>query len=237
MEVIESDGFAHLANLRSELKLAEAAGSLDTYDLELKNAREAVLHWVKSFQHSRYELGRAILRYKTYFKKEGSWTRAAKLIAESIGTSERTVHRIAEEYEFASHLPEITRDAMVEQKLDPAAGKNAGVVGKLLEMPPPQTREEAAAMVKSASQADVEMKRSGRKVVAETSPKDGLDQFAQHILRQFKEHYRSATPERRDAEVRYILELVVNTVGADVHELRQYDRPALVPKPEARKAA
>lgn len=237
VEVTESDGFAKLANLRGELKLAERVGSLENEDLDLRQAREALLACIKSFQHSRYELSRAISRYKIYFKAEGSWTRAAKLIAESIGTSERTVLRIAEEYEFASQLPELTRDAMVEQKLDPAAGKNAGLVENLLELPAPETREQAVAEVKVASQAHLEKKQAAKKATAKLSRKDDLEQFAQRILRQFKERCRSATPEQRDAEVRYVLELVVNTVRADIREQRQYGRPSLVSKPAMKEAA
>ena len=237
VEVIESDRVANLANLRRELKLAEGTGSVESENRSLRQARETLISRIESFQNSRYQLGRAIAAYKSFFKQEGSWTRAAKLIADYIGTSERTVHRIMEEYESASHLPEITLDAMMEQKIDPAAGKNADLVENLLEMPAPETRDEARAAVRVVSQAHLEKKRLARKPIAKFSGTDDLDQFAQRVVRQFAERYRTATPEHRDAEVRYVLEMIVSSLRADIRELRQFARPALVPRPEAKDAA
>ncbi len=237
VEVVDSDAFAKLANLRHQLKAAEKADSVEGGILALKQTRETVIAAIQAFQHSRYALGRALCAYRSYFKAEGSWTQAVKIIAENIGVGERTVYRLMEGYESASRLPQTMLEVLEEQKIDPAAGKNSDLVDNLLEMPAPKTREEAASAVKAASQSHLEKKRAAKKAIAKLSQRDGLDQFAHRILKQFGERYRSVKAERRDEEVRYILELVVNTLRSDIRELRQYGRPALVPKPTMKEAA
>lgn len=42
---------------------------------------------------------------------------------------------------------------------------------------------------------------------------------------------------QRDLEVRYVLERIVNTLRADIRDLRQFSRPALVPRPSKREVA
>ncbi len=88
---------------------------------------------------------------------------AAKLIAAAMNRGERTVYRIIEEFERASQLPPITLEAMIEWKIDPAAGKNAEMIENLLHLPEPGTREEANAAVSVAIREDVARKRREKK--------------------------------------------------------------------------
>ncbi len=78
---------------------------------------------------------------------------------------------------------------------------------------------------------------AARKPAAKFSQDDDFDQFAQRIVRQFEERYRAATQEHRDAELRCVLELVVNSLRADIRELRQFARPSLVRRPKVKDAA
>jgi hypothetical protein len=190
-----------------------------------------------AYTKSRFDFGRALRQYKQHYKAERGWMEAASVIANAIGRDPRTIFRIIEDHERATQLDPVVLEVMEERGIDAAAPKNAAMVANLLEMPAPKTREEAASAVKAASQSHLEKKRAAKKAIAKLSQRDGLDQFAHRILKQFGERYRSVKAERRDEEVRYILELVVNTLRSDIRELRQYGRPALVPKPTMKEAA
>ena len=144
---------------------------------------------------------------------------------------ERTVFRIIEDYERATQLPPIILEAMLEQQIESAAAKNIDVVETLLKMPEPKTSEKASTVVREAFKTHV------LKKTKKVSPKPDLEAFAERIVKQFENRYRSTTPPERDAEVQYVLELVVNTLRAPIRELRQFGRPALVPKPAKRGAA
>jgi hypothetical protein len=65
----------------------------------------------------------------------------------------------------------------------------------------------------------------------------GIEEFAARMVRLFEDRYRFVKPQETDAEVCYILELMVNTLRVPITELRQYSRPALVPKPTMKEAA
>jgi hypothetical protein len=147
------------------------------------------------------------------------------------------VYRIISVYERASNLPETVVDALVERNIDPAAGKNVELVDNLLQMPRPETRQEAATAVTEAFEKHSARKRLAKKKKAAKSEKASVEEFAAHIVKQFEGRYRSAAPDVRDAEVRYVLERVVNTLRAEIRELRRFGRPALVPGPAVREAA
>ena len=156
---------------------------------------------------------------------------AAKLIGAAMDRDVKTVFRMIEAYETASQLPAITLEAMREQNIDPAAAKNIAVVETLLKMPEPKTSEKASAVVRQAFKTQVLQKAKRASVKAD------LEAFSEKIVRQFEDRYRSAAPQQRDAEVQYILELLVNTLQAPIRELRQFARPTLVPKPKKQGAA
>jgi hypothetical protein len=166
-----------------------------------------------------------------HFKPGRGWVAAAKIIAAAMDCDERTVFRIIEDYERASQLPPIILEAMLEQQIEPAAAKNIDVIETLRQIPEPKTSEEASAVVAKAFKSRVVQKTK------KASAKPDLEAFAERIVKQFEDRYRSATPQQRDAEVQYILELLVNTLRAPIRELRQFGRPTLVPKPPKQGAA
>ncbi len=218
-----------MSNLKKLLRKLEP--SQLAYDQSLHQARESLIGALRVYTHSRYHLGRALHVYKRYFKAERAWMEAAKLIAAAIDRDEKTVFRIIEDYERASQLPAITLEAMLDQKIDPAAARNARVVENLLRIPEPKTSEDASAVVTGAFKSHVQQKT--QKAPAKT----GLEAFAERIVKQFEDRYRSSAPQQRDAEVKYVLELLVNTLRAQIGELRQFGRPTLVPKPPKQGAA
>ena len=225
--------FDILSNLREELRKVEPAHFATGSD-DIHQARENLIAAVRSYMNSRYHLGRALRAYRAFFKSERMWVEAAKVIAASIGRSERTLFRMIEDFERASQLPAITIEAMQDQNIDPAAGKHMEKVEELLKMPEPQTREEAATAVTAVVKRQAAQKR---KRVASVRSKADPEVFADGIVKQFEDRYGSLSAEERDAVLRYVLERVVNKLRSQIRELRQYSRPALVPKPVTREAA
>ena len=63
--------------------------------------------------------------------------------------------QLESEYEGASQLRPKTLEAMIEQEVDPAARRNAGIVENPLQMPGPKTPEEAKAVVSATVENDV----------------------------------------------------------------------------------
>ena len=222
--------FDKLSNLSTELQRVEKT-YIHTESAKLAQTRNSVVGGLQAFGNSRFQLGRVLRQYKMHFKSGHGWVAAAKLIAAAMDREERTVFRIIEDYERASPLPPIILEAMLEQQIEPAAAKNISVVETLLKMPEPKTSEKASAVVREA------FKTQALQKTKKTSAKPGLEAFAERIVKQFEDRYRSATPEQRDAEVQYILELLVNTLRAPIRELRQFGRPTLVPKPPKQGAA
>ena len=218
-----------MSNLKELLRKLEP--SQLACDPSLRQAREGVIGALRTYTHSRYDLGRALRVYRKYFKAERAWMEAAKLIGAAMDRDVKTVFRMIEAYETASQLPAITLEAMREQNIDPAAAKNIAVVETLLKMPEPKTSEKASAVVRQAFKTQVLQKAKRASVKAD------LEAFSEKIVRQFEDRYRSAAPQQRDAEVQYILELLVNTLRAPSRELRQFGRPTLVPKPKKQGAA
>jgi hypothetical protein len=222
-----------MSNLKSQLEKLEPE-CLAFNNRELRHARECLLEALQTYNHSRYHLGRTLRAYQSHFKARHQWVAVAKVVAAAMGRSDRTVFRILEDYERAAQLPPIMLEAMLDQKIDPAAGKNVAVVENLLQMPEPDTAEEAASVVAEAVRKQVAQRR---KKASPCQAKPGVEAFAKHVVKQFQDRYRSVDRSERHAEVQYVLELVVNTLRIEVRELRHFARPALVPKPVRNKAA
>jgi hypothetical protein len=235
MKEIEVVKFDKLSNLSVELQRVEGI-YIDSQSVQLTQARNSVVGALGAFKNNRFNFGRVLREYRRHFKTERSWMVAAKVIADAIERDERTVFRIISDYERASQLDPIVLEAMQEQKIDPAAAKNAAIVENLIQMPKPETREDAVTAVSAVVKAQAPEKKERKK--AATKPANmGLEEFAAGIVRRFEDRYRSRTPQERDAEIQFVLELVVCKLRANIGELRHYKRPALVPKPASKNAA
>jgi hypothetical protein len=159
----------------------------------------------------------------------------AQIIAETINRDERTIYRIIEDFERASQLSAIVLDAMEAQKIDPAAPKNAPMVQKLVTMPTPETTKQAEAVVAVVHSEHVLRRKEAK---ARKKPhEESVHEFAARVLRQFENRFASIPSLQRDSEIRFVLELIVNTLRSEIRELRQYSRPSLVPKPRGREVA
>jgi hypothetical protein len=223
-----------LSNLTRRLETIErnhanAAGG------SLVQARSAVVNLVSKYCDSRFHLGRVLRNYKMHFKAQRGWIAAAEAIAEAINRDERTVYRIIEDYERASRLPSIVLKAMEAQKIDPAAPKNAGMIQKLAQMPEPATRKKAELVVAQVRREDAVEKKAVR--AAKLHDNEDIETFAARMLRYFEGRFGTVSPQQRDYELRFVLELIVNSLRADIRELRQFGRPTLVPKPASREVA
>jgi hypothetical protein len=67
--------------------------------------------------------------------------------------------------------------------------------------------------------------------------REGEEHFAERIVKEFEERYRSVSPKERDPDVRVVLERVVSALHADIHESRPYSRSTGEPKPAITEAA
>jgi hypothetical protein len=114
---------------------------------------------------------------------------------------------------------------MREEDLDPTRGENLSLVKSLTKAPEPASHAEAKASLKVARANVVKMKP------AVANPPSELEDFAARIVRMFESRYRTYRGTDRDEQIRFVLEKVVNVLGADVRELRTYGRPDRVPKP------
>lgn len=119
---------------------------------------------------------------------------------------------------------------MLEQKIDPAAGKNNPIVESLLQMPKPVTASEAKTAVTVAAREHIVRKKAAKK------SSESAEMFAGRILKQFENRYRTVGPQTRDAEVRYVLGMVIRNLGVSLDELRRDDSSAPM-SPAAEKAA
>jgi len=214
MNQTRTDRLAKLASLRLELESAEKAGGLETWDLALKQSRENLVAIIEKCNNCRFDLGRVLSRYRAHFKADHHWLAAAKVIASALRVSERTDHRILEEYEPASKLPETVVEAMKEQNIDPAAGKNAGLVTELLQTPEPGSRQEAGTIVAEKQQEQVAKKKQKKAGLRSTTIVSRKSVVAR-IVAQLRNRLKAISPEERDSEVRAILEQVARELGAE----------------------
>lgn len=224
--------FDKLSNLREQLRKVEPA-YLASSDRKVRQAREGLISALRSYTSSRFHVGRTLCAYKELFKAEQLWMQAAKIIATSIDRDERTIFRIIDDFEWASHLPAITIDALQDQNIDPAAGKNALIVEDLLQQSEPETQEQAAKTVARAVMKHSIAKK--KKAAAKSTPTD-FREFAEWMVKKLEDRYRSVPLEEKEAEIRYLFELANSTLRLEIRELRQFSRTALVPRPEQRRA-
>lgn len=152
----------NLSNFSPKLKEIENT-YIKEISVDLAHARSAVVGALPAFRSSRLNIGRILRTYKEQFKAARGWTAAVKVIADAVGCDERTADRIIEDYERASSLPALVIEAMEEQKINPAAAKNAPMIAKLAQVPQTVTREEAAEAVRAVVQVHAAQKKAAKK--------------------------------------------------------------------------
>lgn len=227
MTTMNSGGLDNLSNLREELCKLERV-HVAPFCSEIRQSREGVIAAVGVYAHSRYNLGRALRAYKVHFKAERAWIAAAEIVGDAIGRDQKTVFRIIADFERADRLPAITIEAMQDQNIDPGKHAYADAIEELIEMPSPETREEAATAVATTMKQHSERKR---KQATSRTPKDRLEEFTDRIVKQFEQHYRAVPSDQRDRELQYVFDRIVTTLHSPIRELRQYSRPAMAPQP------
>jgi hypothetical protein len=215
--------FANLANLRIELKAAEKLGDLDSGNGELKQAREVLISAINAYDRGRFELGRALWGYRARFKANQSWMQAAEKIAAFLKLSVRTVFRIIDDYEHASNLPRFTLEALQQLDVDPAAAKHRELVGELLDMPEPTTRDEAVAAAATAVEKRDTAKRERKTSLATERRKKSAEVFADRLVAQCLQRYRAFDSQARDADARCVVESFLSKLCEKIPVLRDAD--------------
>jgi hypothetical protein len=227
MEDDDSKSFDNLSKLARDLEEIEQGEGGVKDPARASQVREGLIAAMRSVYKSHYEFAEWLDRYRNLYKAKKTSTVAIERIAATYGCSARTLYRLLSNYDDAQQLPLVFIDVMREEGLDPVRGENLQLVKALAETPKPASRAEAEASLNVARAKVVKMQTP----VASTPQQPELEEFATRVVRMFKARYGSYSGPDRDDQIRFVLEKVVNVLGADVHELRTYGRPDRVPKP------
>jgi hypothetical protein len=141
------------------------------------------------------------------------------------GCSTRTLYRLLRNYDATRQLPLVFVDVMRNAGFDPALGQNRKVVKSLSRVATPASHADAKVSLHLARANVVRMAPTVK------SAPNTLEEFATRIVRMFETRYRSYHGADRDEQIRFILERIVNVLGANVQELRTYRRSDRVPEP------
>lgn len=229
MQDADSKGLDKLSDLAADLEVAESELGEVPAAKQLQEAREEVVASLILHRGSLYRLDDALSQYRAFFKAEHMWLKVLDKIATAYGCSAKKFTRLLEKYDTAGGLGPFLFDKMLEQRIDPRLPRNRLVVEMLEKAPKPADREAATAAVKAAKV--LTMKRTAAN--SSQQAVQGDDAFACRIKKLVDPWYHTFPLETRDAELRYVLEKLVNTLRADVRELRIYSRPDQVRKPAA----
>ena len=148
------------------------------------------------------------------------------MIAAAIGRGERTVFRILEGYERAEQLSALTIEAMLDQNIDPAARKHVEIVEQLHDLPEPETREEAAAVVTKTVANHVAKKKS----LAAAKRQISSQEFASYVAMLFQNRCRSASVEEKTIELKCVFKHVAGVLGVSIDQLGHFGEDPLVPR-------
>lgn len=124
----------NLPNLIHELTKIEEGEDLQ-HCFGLGDARLALLHALEQYRASRYRLGKTLCEYKRFYTQARTWIRVASAIARVLGCDERTVRRMVSDFECVAHVPAAVIKALENAGIDPAARRNATIIGRILRMP------------------------------------------------------------------------------------------------------
>lgn len=225
MEDSDSTGIDKLSNLARELEdLERCEDGVEDPEMAEK-ARKGLISAMRGVYKSHYDFAERLDRYRKLYKAKKTSTAAMEKIATAYGCSSRTLYRLLGNFNDAKQLPLVFVEVMREEGLDPVRGENRSIVKSLTEAPKPATHAEAKASL------NVARAKVGKMAPAVQTAQSKVEEFATRIVRMFEARYRTYREPDRDEQIRFVLERVVNVLGANVRELRTFGRPDRVPKP------
>lgn len=148
-------------HLRSRLRAVEEE-HIGELSPELVQARNCLLDVLPTYATTRLQFGRVLYRYKVHFKARGGWVAAASAMAAAMRCSEKTIYRLAYDYERTSGLSPVFLEALEDEGIDPAAPRNAEIVSQLFNVPVPDAPEKAAETVAAVVRDDHERRKAER---------------------------------------------------------------------------
>jgi hypothetical protein len=243
-EVLESrpsESETKLENFTNLTDLDDALGRIEAQHIETPRegrdavwkARAAVILAIKHAFLSRFNLGKALSSYRDFFKAERGWMEAANIIACGMHRCEKTVRNAISDYEqLSAALPANVIEAaelrgidLARQKFQPAVKSIEGTINSNDVVSEDQAGQIVDSIIAS---------KTADKVAKSPRPVPTIKDFADRTTISFEKLLNGASPEVREAEVRYVLEYVNARLRTSIRELRQYGRPTLVPKPATR---
>jgi len=167
--------------------------------------RDELVQAATCWRRSTFRLRRALAQYKDLYRESKGWIQAARLIADSLGVDERTIHRWVAQYEDVSSVPSPTINALEDAGLDPAAPKNTKLLGKVLTMLPKDSEPTDDEAKDALVRAKVEMQASRpRRLGPAPKPKTRIDQSFAYL----EKLYADVDPATREAELKEVVERV-----------------------------
>jgi hypothetical protein len=232
---VGSKGDGKLENFASLRDLDDALRRIESEHVEIsredrdcvRKARAAVILAIEQTFLSRFNLGKALFAYKTFFKAKRGWMDAANIIAGGLHKCEKTVRNLITDYEeLSAALPAEVIDAaelrgvdLARKKFKPAV---RSVEGKVT--PIDVVSEEQASQILD----DILAFKTADKTGKSSKHMPWIKDFADLIVTALEELLLDDSPEEREAEVRFVLEYLNNRLCTSILELRQCGRPSLV---------
>ena len=179
---------------------------IENDDGGVERARQALIGAIGEYHGKRFDLGRTIYMYKSYYAPERAWMAAVRAIAKAMDRDERTVRRILEDYQRASGVPASAITELKKRRLDPGAKKNEPVITKLREMPNDTIEADPEAAVDCALQSVKKPSQPVPESATDVSVGSGQEKLRLAIRSNIRRALRAVPTQRRLEELRLALE-------------------------------
>ena len=211
-------GFDNLATMQERLRKIEEFHIPEGHP-DLQQARNGLINPAIDYRRNSFAFGRALWIYRKIFKAHQGWMEAAQVIADEVGASPRTLFRVIADYERAQGLSPAFAAELIEEQIDPAARKNAGMVNQLVRMPAPATIEEARAVVTTVIQKNRTRKAATGASAHKSHRREPLDRFTSSIVGQFTDRFGGVPSQEKTEQVLRVLRSVLAALNIPVEML------------------
>jgi len=211
--VVDANDDDNLSNLTTALVAIERGEGSSRDEVEFQSARTVVIDAIRDLNRSRFALGRALAKYREFYKQEQLWVRARKEIASALGCDPRTISRIVQESEAAAPLNPFVLQALENNKIDPGKKRHAGIVQELLKSAPPISPKAADAEVRVAVHKVAARQRGKR----ESEP---IEEFTRRIIKQFLNRFQRLSPLVRSKELQFCFNELMGALKCEPESAR-----------------
>jgi hypothetical protein len=220
-----------LSTLSRLLRISEGSAKVRLTEA-LADARSCVTESVRRYDLGRLAFGQALSAYRQALQDEAVWNSAAKLIGSALNIDSETILQYAEKYEGTAYIDRIKRARV---KASEGAGTQAiDSSPSLLPAPSPEVgpAPDFGAVVEQISR-----KREKRGQPRPGPNEIGSERFAMRILREFDRFKWSPDRERKEEEMKLVLEYLICRLRLFPSRLHWYSSTDRIPRPASKRAA